>query len=108
MKLGIIIYSNDPETVWNTFRFALKATEEDEFVTVFLTGRGVEADTDILDTGSFEVSEMKRRFLESGGKLFCCGTCSVTLRGKNPVAASKGGLKDMLDIIRDSDRVLTF
>jgi len=30
MKLGIIIYSNDPETVWNAFRlgsFAAKAGE---------------------------------------------------------------------------------
>jgi len=106
MKLGIIIYSDDPETVWNTFRFALKATEEGELVTVFLTGRGVEADTDVLDTGRFEVNELKRRFLAAGGVLLCCGTCSMTLRGKTP--ASKGGLKDMLDIIRDSDRVLTF
>jgi uncharacterized protein involved in oxidation of intracellular sulfur len=108
MKLGIIIYSNDPETVWNTFRFALKAREEGESVTVFLTGRGVEADTGILDSGNFDVGDMKRRYLEADGKLLCCGTCSVTLRGKAPVEASKGGLKDMLDLIRDSDRVLTF
>jgi len=31
MKIGIVIYSNDPETVWNAFRlsnFALKEGDE--------------------------------------------------------------------------------
>jgi uncharacterized protein involved in oxidation of intracellular sulfur len=44
MKLGIIIYSNDSETVWNAFHlgnFSLKQRDE---VNVFLLGKGVEAD----------------------------------------------------------------
>lgn len=108
MKLGIILYSNDPETVWNTFRFALKARENDEEVTVFLTGRGVDADTESLDVGSFEVGALKQRFLDAGGVLLCCGTCSMSIRGKAPAKALRGGLGDMLDMIRESDRVVTF
>jgi hypothetical protein len=28
MKLGIIIYSNDPETVWNAFRLGVFSLKE--------------------------------------------------------------------------------
>ncbi len=48
MKTGIIIYSNDPETVWNAFRFGNFSLKAGDTVKVFLTGRGVEAES--LDT----------------------------------------------------------
>ena len=36
MKIGIILSSNDPEEVWNTFRFANDALKENHAVRVFL------------------------------------------------------------------------
>ena len=45
MKIGIIIYSNDPETVWNAFRYANFAIKEGNEVKVFLTGKGVKAES---------------------------------------------------------------
>ena len=53
--MGIVIYSNDPEVVWNAFRvgnFALKAGDE---VKVFLLAKGVESE--LLDTDLFKVKE---------------------------------------------------
>lgn len=41
MKLGICIYSNDPESVWNAFRFANYSIKQfQDEVRVFLLGKG--------------------------------------------------------------------
>jgi len=42
MKTGIIISSNDPETVWNAFRFANLSIKKGDEVKIFLLGKGVE------------------------------------------------------------------
>ncbi len=106
MKIGIIIYSNDSETVWNAFRygnFALKAGDE---IKVFLTGRGVEAES--LDTDKFVVTLQMKDFVNAGGRIFACGTC-LKLRNAGPTDICPiAGLKDMHAIVKESDRVLTF
>jgi uncharacterized protein involved in oxidation of intracellular sulfur len=106
MKIGVIIYSNDPETVWNAFRygnFALKAGDE---VKAFLAGRGVEAES--LDTEKFSVTQQMKDFLAAGGSILSCGSC-LKLREASPTAVCPlGGLKDMHAIVKDSDRVMTF
>ena len=41
MTLGICIYSNDPESVWNAFRFANYSIKQfQDEVRVFLLGKG--------------------------------------------------------------------
>jgi uncharacterized protein involved in oxidation of intracellular sulfur len=106
MKIGIIVYSNDPETVWNAFRygnFALKAGDE---IKVFLTGKGVEAES--LDTDKFAVTQQMKDLLNAGGGIFACGTC-LKLRNAGPTDICPiGGLKDMHTTVKESDRVLTF
>ena len=42
MKLGIVIYSNDPETVWNAFRFGNFSRKQGDEVKIFLLAKGVE------------------------------------------------------------------
>lgn len=106
MKIGIIVYSNDPETVWNAFRFASFALKQGEGVKCFLTGRGVEAEN--LDTDRFKVTEMMRGFVEAGGQVFACGTC-LKLRSRDGTELCPlSNMRAMLDIIQESDRVLTF
>ena len=106
MKTGIIIYSDDPETVWNAFRYGNFALKEGDEVKVFLTGRGVEAET--IGTEKFPVSDQMEAFFKSGGTILACGTC-LNLRG---VAATDmcplSTMKDMHRIVKESDRVLTF
>ena len=48
MKLGIVIYSTDPEVVSNGFRLGVHALGEGDSVQVFLLASGVEAES--LDT----------------------------------------------------------
>ena len=65
MKLGIIIYSNDPESVWNAFRLGNYAIKEGDEVKAFLSGKGVESES--IDTEAFNVTGQMRSFIDGGG-----------------------------------------
>lgn len=107
MKLGLVVYSNDPETVWNAFRFGNHAIEQygDE-VRVFLLGRGVEAES--LDTAAFKVTEQMGQFAAAGGTILACGTClrSRQLGGSEVCPAST--MHDLHRLVAECDKVLTF
>jgi uncharacterized protein involved in oxidation of intracellular sulfur len=106
MKIGMVIYSNDPETVWNAFRFGSFSLKQGRSVKVFLTGGGVEAEE--LDTQKYNVTEMMKAFVDAGGEIFTCGTC-LKLRSKEGTALCPlSNMKTMLDIVEESDKVLTF
>lgn len=106
MKTGIIINSNDSETVWNAFRFGNFSLKAGDTVKVFLTGRGVEAES--LDTEKFAVTQQMKDFVSSGGKIFACGTC-LKIRGADPTEICPlSTMKDLHEIVKESDRVLTF
>jgi uncharacterized protein involved in oxidation of intracellular sulfur len=77
-SIGIIIYSNDSETVWNALRLANFAKSTGDTVSVFLLGKGVELDNLIKDNK--DVKEQSELFLNNGGSIFGCGTC---LRSRN-------------------------
>ena len=42
MKMGIIIGTNEPETVWNALRLGTTALKNDHEVNIFLLNKGVE------------------------------------------------------------------
>jgi uncharacterized protein involved in oxidation of intracellular sulfur len=106
MKTGIIISSNDAETVWNAFRYGNFARKEGDQIKVFLIGKGVEAEH--LDTEKFAVAQQMKDFIKAGGRIFACGTC-LKLRNAGPTEVCPlAGLKDMHAIIKESDTVLTF
>ena len=44
MKLGIIISTNEPEVVWNAFRFGNTSIKANHEVKVFLINKGVEVE----------------------------------------------------------------
>jgi sulfur relay (sulfurtransferase) complex TusBCD TusD component (DsrE family) len=106
MKIGIVIYSNDPETVWNAFRygnFALKAGDQ---VKAFLAGKGVEAES--IDTDKFAVTQQMKDFLANGGTIGACGTCLKIRSLESTDVCPLAGLKDMHAMIKESDRTITF
>ncbi|KVW91326.1 DsrE family protein [Thiobacillus denitrificans] len=106
MKLGIVISSNDPETVWNAFRLGKFALGQGDTVNVFLLGKGVECES--LDTEHFAVTQAMQDLADSGGKIDACGTC---LKLRNAGAGGVCALATMQDLYRlasESDRVLTF
>ena len=106
MKVGIIVYSNDSETVWNAFRFANFTLAKDDEVRVFLLGKGV--DCELLDTDKFKVTEQLETFVDSGGRIFACGTCLEIHQLKPPETFTVASLKDLHDIAKESDKIITF
>lgn len=106
MKIGIVSSSNDSETVWNAFRFANFALKMDDEVKVFLLGKGVEVE--LLDTDKFRVTEQLRSFVDNGGKVFACGTCLKIRESEGSEMCRFSTMKDLYEIVRESDRILTF
>lgn len=106
MKTGIIIYSNDPETVWNAFRFGNFAVKEGDEVKVFLTGKGVEAEA--LDTDKFPVTQQMKDFIKTGGLILACGTCLKVRNQDATDICPLSTMKDMYALVKESDKILTF
>lgn len=106
MKLGLVIYSNDSETVWNAFRFGVHALKQGDAVSVFLLAKGVEAET--LDSEKFKVSEQIRAFAEGGGKIAACGTCLKIRQAAGSELCPISTMQDLYDLVREADKVVTF
>ena len=106
MKLGIVISSNDPETVWNAFRLGSFALGQGDVVNVFLLGKGVECES--LDTEHFAVTKMMRELADRGGKIDACGTCLKLRNAEAGNVCAFSTMQDLYRLTRESDRVLTF
>ena len=106
MKIGVIISSNDSETVWNAFRLANLALAVGDEVKVFLIGKGVELES--LDMDVFDIKNQRQTFSAGGGKIFACGTCLGIHHLEAPKASTVATLKDLYEIMKESDKILTF
>ena len=106
MKLGIVIYSNDPETVFNAFRLGVFSLAKGDGVRVFLLAKGVESET--LDDSKFKISEQMQSFVDANGEIFACSTCLNIRKYKSSDMCPMSTLEDLHLIIKESDKVLTF
>ena len=104
MRIGMIVYSNDSESVWNAFRLGNFALTEGDEVNVFLLGKGVESES--LDTEKFKVTEQIQSFVNGGGRVFSCGSCLKIRNSKGSDVCSISTMKDLYRIIKESDRIL--
>jgi len=106
MKIGIVVYSNDSETVWNAFRFGNFALEEGDGIKMFLLGKGVECES--LDTDKFKVVEQMQTLVDNGGEIFACGSCLKIRQSKGSEVCPLSTMKDLPDIVKESDKIVTF
>jgi len=106
MKLGIVIYSNEPETVWNAFRLGIFSLKKSDTVKVFLLAKGVESES--LDTEKFRVTEEMNLFIKSGGDILACGTCLRIRQSEGSEMCPPSTMEDLYKIVSESDRVVTF
>jgi sulfur relay (sulfurtransferase) complex TusBCD TusD component (DsrE family) len=105
MKLGIILYTNDPETVFQAFRLGIFSLKQGDQVNMFLLAKGVECED--LDTDQFKVSEQIQGFLDQGGKTFSCTSCmKIRQKGATEVCPLST-MADLYRIIAESDRVIS-
>ena len=107
MKIGIILQSNNPEHIWNTFRFGITSLKANHCVTIFLMSEGAELDT-IADTEHFDISKKVAEYKELKGDLYACGTC-LEIRGKKESGVCLiSTMCDLLKMVEESDKVLVF
>lgn len=106
MKLGLVLYSNDPETLWNALRLGVYSLNQQDSVEIFLFGKGVEMLQ--VTQEKFNISEQASLFLERGGKILACGTCLKLREHQQENSCEISTLKDLYNLITTADKVLTF
>ena len=104
MKLGIIISSNDPETVWNAFRLGNLALNKNDEVKVFLLAKGVEAESLLHE--SFNVIDQMTQFADNNGEILACKTC-LQFRNTDPDKCDISTMADLYSLILESDKVIS-
>ena len=106
MKLGLVIYSTDPETVWNAFRLGVFALKQGDQAKAFLLAKGVECEK--LDAPPFNVPEQMQAFVNAGGHILACGTCLQLRHSGGSELCLLSTMKDLYELVRGSDRVVSF
>ncbi len=105
MRLGIIINTNDAEKAWNALRLGNTALEAGHQVSVFLMGSGVEIEN--IKDETYDVGGTLSAFLSNSGRLLACGTC-LEARQQEGGVCPISTMSDLLEMISDSDKVVTF
>mgnify|MGYP001570533905 CR=1 FL=1 len=105
MKLGIVISTSEPETVWNAYRLANFALNEKDNVKVFLLARGVESE---FGSEKYNIKEQISQFVSKGGEIYACGTCMKSRQMNSRETCPISSMKDLYQIIKESDKVLAF
>lgn len=105
-SIGIVIYSNDVETVWNAIRFANFSKNQGDTVSIFLLGKGVELDN-LIKTEK-DLKEQTDTFLENGGAILGCGTCLQSRKNKEPQICKISSMADLYELVRKNKIVMTF
>ena len=107
MKLGIILQSNKPEHIWNTFRLAITALKAGYSVKISLMNEGVEVE-DISDTEHFDISKRIQEFKDLKGVLIACETCLKIRSKSESKVCPLTTMTDLVKMIDESDKVLVF
>lgn len=105
MRLGIVIYSDDPETVWNAFRLGNFALQKGDEVKVFLLAKGVESES--LNSEKFKVIDQMEEFISKSGKIYACGTCLKIRNSNGTSLCPLSTMKDLYELIKDTDKVIS-
>ena len=104
--IGIILYSNDAETVWNAFRFANFSESKGDTVAFFLIGKGVEALS--IENENFDIKQKVDDFVEKGRVILACGTCLNLRNSDEDNIFIVSTLNELYALVKSSKIVLTF
>jgi len=106
MKLAVIISTNDAETCWNGLRYANYSLGQKDEVKIFLISKGVEYEK--VSTDKYNTIEQAEKFLQAGGKILACGTCIKSREQKESNLCPINSMKDLYEIVKESDKVVSF
>jgi uncharacterized protein involved in oxidation of intracellular sulfur len=106
MKLALVLSTTEPETMFNVLRLGNFALGEGDAVRVFLLGKAVELDQ--IEDPKFNVCEQAQTLVDGGGEILACGTCLKLRQSEGSELCPLSTMKDLYEMIKDADRVLTF
>jgi len=106
MKIGIVISVNDAETCWNALRYANYCLSQNDTVKVFFMGKGVEYQN--MSTKKFNTVEQAEMVIQNNGELYACGSCIKSREQKESEICPISTMKDMYEIVQESDKVVSF
>jgi len=106
MKIGIVLGTNEPEVVWNAFRFGVRALTANHTVKVFLMNSGVELEA--IQDPRFNVQEQVIQFTKKNGEILACGTCLKSRHKEGTAVCPLNTMDDLLTIVEESDKILSF
>jgi len=106
MQIGIVIGTNEPEVVWNAFRFGNVSLKANHAVKVFLLNKGVEVED--IKSDKFNLKEQIDSFVGSGGRILACGTCLKARQKEGTNVCPISTMNDLLKLVEESDKILTF
>jgi uncharacterized protein involved in oxidation of intracellular sulfur len=105
MKMGLLIYTTDAEALWNGFRLGVFALKAGDKVRAFLFARGVECENHTAEP--FNVKQMMQTFVDEGGEILACGTCLKLRNSHGTELCPLSTMKDLHELILDSDKVVS-
>ena len=106
IKIGIVISTNDAETVWNALRLANYSIAENDTVSIFLLGKGVELSN--ISNNEFDIKSELNNFIDKGGNILACGTCMRSRKMEGSKTCPVSSLSDLYNLIRTNEKILTF
>ncbi|HLG24285.1 MAG TPA: DsrE family protein [Candidatus Nanoarchaeia archaeon] len=106
MKIGIVLSTNEPENVWNAFRFANISLKSSHDVRCFLMNKGVEVED--VSNDKYNIMEQIKLFIENKGQILACGTCLKSRKKGGSSICPISTMKDLLKLVEESDKLLTF
>ncbi|MCK5582152.1 MAG: DsrE family protein, partial [Elusimicrobiales bacterium] len=56
----------------------------------------------------FNTVKQAEKFTQSGGKIYACGSCIKSRDQKDSEMCPLSTMKDMYEIIKESDKIITF
>ncbi len=104
--LGIVIYTDDAETVWNVLRLATYAQSQKDTVVIFLLGKGLDGFQS--ENEKFPLENLKDLFVGNGGQIIACGSCAKIRETEEISMCTISSLADFYQIIQQSKKVLFF
>lgn len=105
-SIGIVLYSNDVETVYNAIRLAAYSQEWDNKVQIFLLGKGVELER--LMKGNADIKQKVDEFIDLGGVIMGCQTCFKSREIDGSKICKMSCIQDLYDLVKKNQIVLTF
>ncbi len=97
--------TDDPTRATFPFMEAKAVIEAGHETSMFLIGSGDEIEN--IKDEAFDIADALKKFLNSGGNLLACGTC-LGLRHQEAGVCSISTMSELVEMISDSDKVVTF